>query len=155
MKLWLSIVLAFALVVACVSVPLRGRTVWGHAKDHGVPQATGRVVAAGARGIARGASAAWTWITARPEAGKAAPAAPARRAARRDETKPGRSVAATPHSRAASGGQDDQQPASGLAPEPPAAPAAHGILAEAPAERISAADKTALERLVAGSAKRK
>lgn len=149
MKPWLSLVLAAALVVACVTVPLGRRTVWGHAKDHGVPQATGRVIAAGARGIASGASAAWTWVTARPEAAKAVP-----RSARK-EAKAARPVAPAAHFRAGPAGQATPQAKATLHPEAPAAPDEHGILAEPPAEQLTDTDKAGLERLVAGAAKRK
>ena len=153
MKLWISFALALALVVACVSVPLGRRTVWGHAKDHGVPQATGRVIAAGARGIAGGVAAAWTWMTARPEDGKAVAEGAARRAARRDETKAPRSATPAAHTRVGPA-KDGLVPGKAwLAPEAPTAPVVHGILEAPPAEKITETDKTALDRLVVGSVK--
>lgn len=153
MKFWIALALAFALALACVSIPLGGRTVWGHARDHGVPQATARAVAAGACRLGSAAGTAWTWITARPEAGKGSPAIATKRVARRDETKPGRLATLVGRSRTSLSERDPAPPAHLVMPEAPEAPTPTGILAEQPAEKLSDTDKSALDRLVAKSAK--
>ena len=136
MKLWISMALVVALLVACVTVRLGGRTVWGHAKDHGVPQATGRLLVAGAHGLVRGTAAAWTWMTARPEEAKGVAAPAPKRAARRDEQKPARQTLPASHFR--TGAEREVQTPDELAPQAPAAPAPTGILEAPPAEKLSA-----------------